>query len=240
MLSKDHARILTCGLALMGATSLLLPATARSAAADANVETVYTPHTTSIGWVGLGQNAGSSFGSIGPFTSACAIVEGQPTTSGSVTTRNVYVLDAGDGSTNGVVLNVFSKTDTITTTSDSTSDSVAFTLSQQVSLTLASQAGAVCYMAANDTSVFAGTSANNFASIINKSSLAETTVASTVTLFNDPVTQISATSEGKVLVTFGTGSDSGWALYDDQTNYLATGQFYNYSVLANTVNATTF
>lgn len=240
MLSRDHARILTCGLALLGTSSLLLPATAHSAAADANVETVYTPRTTSINWGALGQNAGGSNGSIGPFTRACAIVEGQPTTSGNVTTRNVYVLDAGDGTTSNVVLNVFSKTDTLTTTSNSTSDSVAFTLSQQVTLSLASQASAVCYMAANDTSVFAGTSANNFASIINKSSLAETTVASTVTLFNDPVTQITATSEGKVLVTFGTGPNSGWALYDDQTNYLATGQFYNFTVFANTVNATTF
>ena len=240
MLSKNHARILTCGLALMGTSSLFLPATARSAAADANVETVYTPLTTSINWAALGQNAGSSSGSIGPFTRACAIVEGQPTTSGNVTTRNVYVLDAGDGSANGVLLNVFSKTDTITTTGDSTSDSVAFTLSQQVTLLLASHTGAVCYMAANDTSVFAGTSASNFASIINKSSLAESTVASTVTLFNDPVTQISATSEGKVLITVGTGSNSGWAMYDDQTNYLSVGQFYNYTVFANTVNATTF
>jgi hypothetical protein len=29
-------------------------------------------------------------------------------------------------------------------------------------------------------------------------------------------------------------------MYDDQTNYLSVGQFYNYTVFANTLNATTF
>jgi hypothetical protein len=155
-------------------------------------------------------------------------------------TRSVYVLDAGNGGPNTVVLNIFTKTDTITTSGGATSDTVSVVLDRQVVLPLTSQTGVVCYMAANDTSVFASTSANNVASIVDKATAAQTTIASYVAANNGPVTQITATDEGVVFVTFGTGSNAGFAEFDDQSNYLAAGQFFNFTVLANTVNATTF
>lgn len=240
MLSRVRAWLLTCAFMLIGATSLVFPASAHSAPLDANVVSSYTPLTTSVMWHAWGKNSGQSGGNLGPFNRACAILEGAPSTNANVMTRSVYVLDAGNGNVNTVVLNVFTRTDTITTSGDTTNDAVTFALGQQVVLPLTSQAGAACYMAANDTSVFASTSANNIAAIVDKTTFSQSTVASYVALNNGPVTRITATDEGLVFVTFGTGPNAGFAQFDDQSNYLGVGQFFNFTVLANTVNATTF
>ena len=239
MLSRICTRLLSGAFVVTGA-SALFPATAFADALDANIATIYTPVTTSVGWDTQGNISRFPSGSLGPFNRACGIVEGTPTTSGNVVTRNVYILDAGNGSAGTVVLYGYTKTDTITTSNGANTDVVQFTLSQQLTLSLSSQAGASCYMAANDTSVFVATSVGNVAAIVDKATFTESDVNSFSTLHNVPVTAITATSKGDVLVTFGTGPDAGWVHFDDQSNELAVGQFFNFTIVANPANGVTF
>ena len=86
----------------------------------------------------------------------------------------------------------------------------------------------------------ASTSANNQASIVNKTTFTESIIQSYVTATSDPVTQITAAEEGVVFVTFGTGSNAGFAEFNNASQYLAAGQFFNFTVLAGTQNATIF
>lgn len=64
--------------------------------------------------------------------------------------------------------------------------------------------------------------------------------SSLVTDYADAVTKITATTEGIVFVTFGTGPHAGFAEFDQTSKYLAAGQFFNFTVLAETLDATTF
>jgi hypothetical protein len=225
--------------ALLMAGGAMVTAPAHSAALDENIATSYTALGTSINWQNDGTNTPQS-GTLGPFDRACAILEGKPVTKGDVMTRSLYVLDAGNGAANTVVLNIYTRTDTITSTGGVKSDAETIVPRGQVVLSLTSQAGVVCYMAANDTSVFASTSINNQASIIDKKTFAQTTIQSYVTTINDPVTQITVDVEGVVFVTFGTGPTAGFAEFNDESQYLAAGQYFNFTVLAGTENATTF
>jgi hypothetical protein len=216
----------------------MVTAPVHSAALDKNIATSYTALGTSINW----QNGSSTpqSGTIGPFNRACAIVEGKPDTKGDVMTRSVYVLDAGNGAANTVVLNIYTRTDTITSSGGVTSDVETIVPRRQVVLSLTSQAGAVCYMAANATSVFASTGINNQASIIDKKTFAESIIQSFVTATDNPVTQITVDIEGVVFVTFGIGPTAGFAEFNDASQFLAAGQNFNFTVLAGTANATTF
>lgn len=228
------------------ASSLLLAASATLSAPcwalDQNITIAFTVSPTSVHWFGAGvQKAPTSSGTLGPFNRACAILQGTPSISGDVMTRALYVLDAGTGVSDQVTLYVYTRTDTITSSDGQTSDTVTIAPKKTVLLTsLTSQAGATCYMAANQTSVFASTSANEQAAIVNKRTFVETSISSLVTDFADSVTQITATSEGIVLVTFGTGPNAGFAEFDQASKYLAAGQWFNFTVLAETSNATTF
>jgi hypothetical protein len=200
--------------ALLIAGGAMLAAPAHSAALDKNIATSYTALGTSINW----QNDGTSTpqaGTLGPFNRACAIVEGKPDTKGEVMTRSVYVLDAGNGAENTVVLNIYARTDTITSSGGVTSDAETIVLRRQVVLSLTSQAGAVCYMAANATSVFASTGINNQASIIDKKTFAESIIQSFVTTTDNPVTQITVDIEGVVFLTFCTGPNARFAELND-------------------------
>jgi len=76
---------------------------AKAAPLDENIATSYTALGTSIKWQTAGVNPPISSETLGPFSSACAILEGPPTTKGDVMTRSVYVLDQGNGETNTVV-----------------------------------------------------------------------------------------------------------------------------------------
>lgn len=95
-------------------------------------------------------------------------------------------------------------------------------------------------MAANGTSVFASTSSNNQTSIINKKTLAQTTIQSYVTTTSDPVTAITASAGGIVFVTFSAGPNAGFAEFNNESQYLAAGQYFNFTVIAGTQNATSF
>jgi len=237
-------RILAYVFMSFGATCLVYPTSARAQVLDTTTLTAYTPLTTSINYttyVTIGQSGSTNYGSFGPFDRACAIVVGRPSSSGNAVTRSVYVLDAGNGSPNTAALDVFTKTDTITTSGATTTDTEQFVLTQQVALSLTSQAGAVCYMAANDTSVFVSTSANSAAAMVNRTTFSVTTVTASISYTNNSaVSAITATDSGYVFVTFGIGPTSGFSEFDDQSNYLAAGQNFNFTILANTVNATTF
>jgi hypothetical protein len=227
--------------ALTVASSLMVTVPARAAPLDENISISYTALGTSINWQTAGAVSPPSSGTLGPFSRACAILEGKPHTNGNVMTRSVFVLDAGNGAPNTVVLHVHTRTDTITSSGGVTSDVETIVPRRQVVLSLISQVGNVCYMAANDISVFASTSANNQASIVNKTTFAETTIQSYVTNYNSPVTQITAADEGVVFVTFGTGPTAGFAEFNNTSqSYLAAGQNFNFTVLAGTANATTF
>jgi len=90
-------------------------------------------------------------------------MEGQPVTVGNTVTRSLYVLDGGSN-TSIVSLNVFKKTDTIT----SNSDTVSITPSKKLTLPLTGGSNALCSMAANDGFVFIGTNASQNAVKVNK------------------------------------------------------------------------
>jgi len=241
MFSIYSRKIFLAGAAVLAATTgLMVSAPAQSAPLDENIATSYTTLGTVINWQTAGTNPPISSGTLGPFDRACAIVEGKPSTKGDVMTRSVYVLDEGNGDADTVVLHIYTRTDTITSSGGVTSDVETIVPHRQVVLSLTSQAGAACYIAANDTSVFAGTSANNQASIIDKKTFVESSIQSYVAANNGPVTQITAANEGIVFVTFGTGSIAGFAEFNNQSEYLAAGQNFNFTVLAGTENATTF
>ena len=226
--------------ALVALSSLMGTVPARAAPLDENIATSYTALGTSINWQTSGAITPQSSGTLGPFSRACAVLEGKPHTHGDIMTRSVYVLDAGNGNPSTVVLHIYTRTDTITSSGGVTSDVETIVPRRQVVLSLVSQVGNVCYMAANDTSVFASTSANNQASIVNKTTFTETIIQSYVTATGDPVTQITAAEEGVVFVTFGTGPNAGFAEFNNASQYLAAGQFFNFTVLAGAANATTF
>ena len=190
MISTKGSNFFLAGVsALLIAGGAMVTAPAHSAALDENIATSYTALGTSINWQNDGTNTPQS-GTLGPFNRACAILEGKPGTNGDVMTRTVYVLDAGNGAANTVVLNIYSRTDTITSSGGVTSDVETIVPRRHVVLSLTSQAGAACYMAANGTSVFAGTSVNYQASIIDKKTFAQSTIQSYVTATDNPVTQI--------------------------------------------------
>jgi hypothetical protein len=226
--------------ALMAVGSLMVIVPARAAPPDENIATSYTALGTSINWQTSGAITPQSYGTLGPFDRACAILEGKPHSQGDVMTRSVYVLDAGNGDPSTVVLHIYTRTDTVVSGEGVTSDVETIVPRRKVTLSLTSQAGAVCYMAANDTSVFASAGAEHQASIINKKTFVETTIQSFVTATDSPVTQITAADEGVVFVTFGTGPIAGFAEFNNASQYLAAGQNFNFTVLAGAVNATTF
>jgi hypothetical protein len=215
-------------------------AAANASALDRNIVTFYIPGATSIQWsthIDLLTGTGSSSGSIGPFSQACAILEGHPTTAGDIVTRRVYILDAGDGTSNTAMLHIFKKTDSITTVNGATSDAVQFIAEKSIVLPLSSNAGASCYMAANNTSVFAATNFDVFPAIVDKNTL----VASSGTLgVSSRINQITATDKGDVFVTFGVGANAGWAQWDNNSNNVAEGLNFGFTAVANTINGVSF
>lgn len=230
------------------ASSLLLAVTTTFSAPapavvplDENITIAFTASPTSIKWSSAGNLIAQSSGTLGPFNRACAILQGTPTSLGDAMTRAIYVLDAGNSTSDKVMLHVYTRTDVITASGGQSSDTVTITPKKTVPLSvLASKAGATCYMAANETSVFASTSANEEAAIVNKASFVESSISSLVTDYADAVTKITATSEGIVFVTFGMGPHAGFAEFSQASKYLAAGQYFNFTVLAETLDATTF
>jgi len=180
-------------------------ATAPPVAPDATLFTTYSlfSNEQTLDWVVCGSTTGSSgcyaAGSLGPFGKIGAMIEGNPTTSGSTVTRMIYVVDIAAGSSGtGVALNVYKKTDTVS----SSSDTVSVTLTRTVNLpTLVGGSTAKCSMAASPTILFIGTDQGQQAVEVKKGSLAVTPVS--VYIVGPPVTSITVDKYGYVTVTQG-------------------------------------
>jgi len=181
--------------------------------------TLYTSYFSesgyqSISWVVCGSTQQTEgcygSGSLGPFGRAGALIEGSPSTSGDTVTRHIYVVDIESGASGtGVSLYVYKKTDTVSSTYDTT----VVTLTNTVSLPLTGGSEAVCSMAANSGYLFIGTNQSPEAVEVKKSNLSVTQVGG----FEPPinVTSITADQYGYVTVTFGgiNGGDSGFVQF---------------------------
>jgi len=147
MLSIPKRLFTASACALTAVVVLTAAEPARAISLDRNITTSYTALGASIDWQTAGAITPQSSGTIGPFNRACAIVEGKPHTKGDVLTRSGYVLDGGNGAPNSVVLHIYTRTDTLTTSGGVTSDVETIIPRRQVVLSLTSQAGNTCYMA---------------------------------------------------------------------------------------------
>lgn len=147
------------------------------------------------------QQADGCFGggSLGPFGHACGVIEGKPKQKGDVVTRDIYVLDKGSQSNSTAVLDVYKRTDTIT----SSDDTVQVSLTQAVSLNLPGGPSTECAMGAGTAYVFAATTASTQAAAINIASLDVSLVGG----FSPPadVTSITADDRGYVSIQFTEG-----------------------------------
>ena len=196
----------------LGMTFQALAQTAQALPIDSTLFTTYESNgNNNIAWVTCGSTKNTSgcygAGTLGPFGRVCAVIEGQPVTVGNTVTRSLYVLDGGSN-TNIVSLNVFKKTDTIT----SNSDTVSITPSKKLTLPLTGGGNALCSMAANDGFIFVGTDASPNAVKVNKLTYSLTKLGG----FSPPlpVTAITANDYGYVTVTqqAATGG-SGFSVY---------------------------
>jgi hypothetical protein len=222
-------------------TGLIASAPARAALDNDAITLSFTALSHQITWQLAGNDVSTAGvnGTLGPFNNACAILHGTPRIKGNVRTRPIYVLDGGDSSSDPV-LYVYTRTDTIRSNEGYRTDAVTVGVRDSVALSLKGQANISCYMAANDNAIFLGTSANLSAEIIRKDTLAHEVVSQPLISYGFTVSAITASNNGIVFITWGTGPESGWAEYDQDSQYVATGQNFNFTVLAGTTNATTF
>ncbi|MEI9930784.1 MAG: hypothetical protein WDM89_09585, partial [Rhizomicrobium sp.] len=128
-----------------------------------------------------------------PFEHACALLEGSPKTNGNVMTRDIYVLDKRSSSKTSVMLYVYTRTDTFS----ENSDSVDLELTKQVELGMTGGSKAKCYMAGNDTDVYAGTSTGAIVSDLSKKKLSVTSFNT-----NGLLVGLDADERGDVTVNF--------------------------------------
>ncbi len=177
---------------------------------DATLYTTYTIDSahTSVTWIVCGstQNTSGCYasGNLGPFAKVGALMEGNPKTDlgTNTVTRAIYVLDIASGSNlNGVVLSVYTKTDTITPDFDT----VTVTLSKTVSLPLVGGSSAAASMAANNKFLFIGTNRSPQGVELDKRTFSITQVGG----FSPPinVSAITADKYGYVTMTFGKFND---------------------------------
>jgi hypothetical protein len=130
-----------------------LQAQASPAAPDANLYTTYSGTPTALTWIVCGSTTESSgcygSGSLSPFVAIGAMLEGNPSVNGDVVTRAIYIVDAG---ANPMVLYVYTKTDTVTASSDTAS----VTLTDTITLPLVGGSDVSAFMAANNGFLFIG------------------------------------------------------------------------------------
>jgi hypothetical protein len=153
---------------LLVAAALPLHAQQPAAAPDASLYTTYSGTNTEITWIVCGSTQESSgcyaSGSIGPFVSIGAMLEGIPSVAGDVVTRAIYIVDSG---ANPVKLYVYTKTDTVT----ASDDTVSVTLTKTITLPLIGGSNIAASMAANSNFLFIGTDEGEAAVKVRKSNL---------------------------------------------------------------------
>ena len=116
-----------------------------------------------------------------------------------------YVVDV-NAPGNGVVLNIYKKTDTI----DVSDDTIKVSLFKTVNLPLTGGSQALCSMAANKKFLFIGTDQGTLAVEVAKKDFSMTFAGST----NLPITEITADKYGFVTITQGTnGGPAGFITY---------------------------
>lgn len=145
---------MTALLCVIGATG---SAWSRNVAVDDHFYTYYSIKDKGkiVAYYVCGQYGCGAAGQFVNFRRACAVMEGTPITKKNVVTRALYVFDKGKTTTDPAMLDVYTKTDTIS--ADGISDTVQVTLQAQVSLGFTAGSKAHCAMAADDSFVFVGT-----------------------------------------------------------------------------------
>jgi len=182
-------------------------------APDANLYTNYYGTPTSVNWVVCGSTAETEgcydSGSIGPFKGVGAMLEGNPSVSGDVVTRYIYVVDSA---ASPVTLYVYKKTDTVSSTFDTT----VVTLDKTASLSqLVGGASLTTYMAANNKYLYIGTSSSPQAVQVQKSNLKVLEGG----IVSGNVSSITSDAYGFITVTQGTD----FVVYDPDGSYVEDG-----------------
>jgi hypothetical protein len=197
---------LTILLALVALVPIAAHSSAQPAAPDANLYTTYSLLSsngrTTVDWIVCGSTQQTEgcydFGSIGPFVSVGAMMEGNPSVNGEVVTRAIYVVDSGGSS---VKLYVYRKVDTISSTFDTTT----VTLSRTITLPLTGSSAALVSMAANNGFLFIGTNQNPVVVEINKKTLGVTQF----NIFDPAINTIAITLDQYGFVTIAQGTPGG-------------------------------
>jgi hypothetical protein len=160
---------------------------------DATLFTTYSGGGASISYVVCGslpQTSGCyGSGSLSPFEQACAVLEGKEKQKNNVITRAIYVLDKRTSASAPITLYVYTRTDTIT----DTSDSIQVSLTKTVYLGINGGASANCSMAANKDFVYAATDADTVAAGMNKSTYAVSQLGG----FSPPANIVSITTDDR-------------------------------------------
>jgi len=177
-----------------------------AATIDSGLYTTYTTdnakatlYWTVCGSIGMGTGCYSS-GAVSPFVKIGSIVEGRKTynISAGTVTRYLYVVDQEYGSaSNGVALYAYKRVDTITSTSDTTT----FTLAKIVSLPLMGGSSAVVYAGANAGYLLIGTSMSAVPVEVAK----KTYAVSPMNIISQIPTSITADNYGYITVTSAAG-----------------------------------
>lgn len=202
------SRIATLFAATLFMLSPLAAHAQTPSAPDANLYTNYFGSPTSVNWIVCGSTTGSSgcydSGNIGPFVSVGAMLESGASVSGDVVTRFIYVVDAG---ASPVTLYVYKKTDTVTSTFDTT----VVTLFKTISLSPLVGGSVTTYMAANAKYLYIGTSLSPNAVSVAKGTLKVTELGG----FSPPlnITSITSNQYGYVTVTQGSGILTGFTVF---------------------------
>ena len=149
---------------------------------------------------------------LGPFNSAGAVLEGLPSTdkTTNTVTRDIYVLDTAAGPNKvGVTLYVYSRTDIIS----SSTDSITVVPTGTVALPLIGSTTALGSMAANSGHLYIGTNKGPHAVVVDKKTLAVTQIGA----FSPPinVSSITADEYGFVTITYGNfnGTNTGFVVF---------------------------
>jgi hypothetical protein len=198
-------------LLMMGGFLILSGAavSSRAAAPDAQILTTYgfqAGQTISYIVCGNTELESGCFadGELGPFGRVGALLEGSPAVDGNVVTRRLYILDVGAGSAGtGVVLWIYTKSDTVS----ASSDTVRISLSKKLELPLVGGSSVAAFMAANDNALYVGTNQSPQAVSVRKGSWVITELGGTIP--SSTVSSIIADSYGYVEVVQGLGSQSG-------------------------------
>jgi hypothetical protein len=202
-----RARLSVRSWSIVLAATLSTFASAGRTAVDQNISIAFAPSANGnqISWLIAGAAQDSWGGTLGPFNRACAAVQGTPTITNNVVTRSIYILDAGNGGADVPALYVYDRTDVLTKKNGQSIDSVSIVLNVSVDLPLVSSPSATCYMAANDSTVYVGTTADIYPVSIGKATLKPHQIPFGTGSWStsDQVSSITASDEGVIVIGWG-------------------------------------